>query len=91
MVTVFDDSLFSDSLDVANQLRNANIPTILFTDKQKIQKQFKFADRIGIPIVLVLGPEEKINNQITVKNLKTRNQENVAIDNLVIFIKEQLA
>ncbi|MDO9087778.1 MAG: histidine--tRNA ligase [Anaerolineaceae bacterium] len=91
MVTVFDDSLYFDSLEVANQLRNANIPTILVNDKQKIQKQFKFADRIGIPIVLVLGPEEKINNQITVKNLKTRNQENVVIDNLVIFIKDQLA
>lgn len=88
MVTVFDDSLYSDSLDVANRLRNANIPTILFNEKQKIQKQFKFADRIGVPIVIVIGPEEKSQNQVTVKNLLTRQQENVEIDRLVAYLQD---
>jgi histidyl-tRNA synthetase len=88
MVTVFDDSLYSDSLDVANRLRNANIPTILINEKQKIQKQFKFADRIGVPIVIVIGPEEKSQNQVTVKNLLTRQQENVEIDRLVAYLQD---
>ncbi len=72
-------------------MRNAEIPTILVNENQKLQKQFKYADRIGVPIVLVLGPEEKNNKQVTVKNLKTRQQENVLIENLVVYIKNQLA
>lgn len=91
LVTVFDETLYRDSLEIANNLRNSEIPTILFNENQKLQKQFKYADRIGVPIVLVLGPEEKNNNQVTVKNLKTRQQENVLIENLVIYIKDQLA
>ena len=91
LVTVFDEFLYPDSLEIANMLRNSEIPTILFNENQKLQKQFKYADRIGVPIVLVLGPEEKNNNQITVKNLKTRQQENVLIENLVNYVNEQLA
>jgi len=39
----------------------------------------------------VLGPEEINNNIVTVKNLKTRQQENVLFENLVTSIKDQLA
>lgn len=91
LVTVFDETFYPDSLDLSNLLRKADIPTILINEKQKLQKQFKFADRIGVPIVLVLGPEEKNNQQVTVKNLKTRKQENVLIEKLVPYLKEQLA
>jgi histidyl-tRNA synthetase len=91
LVTVFDETLYPDSLEIANILRNAEIPTILVSENQKLQKQFKYADRIGVPIVLVLGPEEKNNNIVTVKNLKTRQQENVLFENLVTSIKDQLA
>lgn len=91
LVTVFDETLYSDSLEIANILRNAEIPTVLVNENQKLQKQFKYADRIGVPIVLVLGPEEKNKKQVTVKNLKTRQQENVLIENLVAYVKDQLA
>ncbi len=91
LVTVFDETLYQNSLEIANYLRNSEIPTILFNENQKLQKQFKYADRIGVPIVLVLGPEEKNNQQVTVKNLKTRKQENVLTEKLVSYLKEQLA
>jgi len=91
LVTVFDETLFWDSLEVANLLRKSGVPTILMNEIQKLQKQFKFADRIGVPIVLVLGPDEKNEKQVTVKNLKTGHQENVLLEKLVFFIKDQLA
>ncbi len=91
LVTVFDESLYMDSLDISNLLRKSDIPTILVNEKQKLQKQFKFADRINVPIVVVLGPEEKNNQEVTVKNLITRQQDNVPVEKLVSFIKDQLA
>lgn len=91
LVTVFDETLFQDSLTLANTLRNADIPTILVNENQKLQKQFKFADRIGVSIVLVVGPEEQAKQQVTVKNLKTRNQENVDMSSIVSYLKTSLA
>jgi histidyl-tRNA synthetase len=91
LVSVFDETLFPDSLEIANRLRSANIPTVFINEPTKLQKQFKYADRIGVPIVLVLGPDEKKNNQITVKNLKTRNQENIDQLELIPHITKILA
>ncbi len=91
LVTVFNMDLYEDSLKIATMLRKEGIAAILVNDEQKLPKQFKYADRIGVPIVLVLGPEEKQNNQVTVKNLLKRQQENVNTDMLIKFLKEQLA
>ncbi len=91
LVTVFDETLYSDSLEIANKLRNANIPTVFINEPTKLQKQFKYADRIGVPIVLVLGPDEKNINQITVKNLKTRDQNNIDQKELISHITKILA
>lgn len=90
LVTVFDESLYFDSLEIANQIRAANIPTVFITEPMKLQKQFKYADRIGVPIVLILGPEEKENNQITIKNLLTRNQENIPRQELIPYLNKIL-
>ncbi|HSM26173.1 MAG TPA: histidine--tRNA ligase [Anaerolineaceae bacterium] len=91
LVTVFDDAFYGDSLQLANRSRSANIPTILINEPIKLQKQLKFADRIGVPIVLIFGPEEKENNQITVKNLKTREQKNIDVTALEAYLIEILA
>lgn len=91
LVSVFDETLYSDSLEIANKLRNANIPTVFINEPTKLQKQFKYADRIGVPIVLVLGPDEKKIGQITVKNLKTRDQNNIDQKQLISYITKILA
>jgi histidyl-tRNA synthetase len=91
LVSVFNETLFSDSLEIANKLRNANIPTVFINEPTKLQKQFKYADRIGVPIVLVLGPDEKNNGQITIKNLKTRDQKNIDQKELISYITKILA
>ncbi len=91
LITVFDESLYYDSLEVANLIRKANIPAIFMNEPMKLQKQFKYADRIGVPIVLVLGPEEKEKNCITVKDLKSRTQTNIEMKDLVSFLRKNLA
>lgn len=91
LVTVFDNGFYENSLKLANRLRKANIPTILINESMKFQKQLKFADRIGVPIVLILGPEENEKKQIIVKNLKTRVQENIDAETLEAYLIDILA
>jgi histidyl-tRNA synthetase len=91
LVTVFDDSLIGSSLNLASQLRNEGIKTVCYPEAAKLQKQLKFADRMGIQVVLVLGPDEAQNGQVTIKNLKTRNQIQVKISEAAASVKELLA
>ena len=91
LVTLFDESMMAKSMSLASELRRAGIRSICMTETSKIAKQFKYADRIGVPIVLVMGPEEAINNEVTVKNLKNRSQVNIKRADAVTYLKNMLA
>ncbi len=58
LITHFDAASGRAALPLLAQLRAAGIPAELYPDASKLQKQFKYADAKGIPLVIVLGPEE---------------------------------
>jgi histidyl-tRNA synthetase len=91
LVTVFDDTLLSDSISLASSLRNHGIKTICYPEIAKLPKQLKFADRMGIKVVLVLGPDEAQAGQVTVKNLSTRTQTQIKLEEAPATVKEFLA
>jgi histidyl-tRNA synthetase len=74
LVTVFDETTLSESLKVAVQLREAGLRTVVYPEVEKMGKQFKFADKLDIPVAVILGPDELANGQAAVKNLKSREQ-----------------
>ena len=83
LVTIFSKELSSKSLKLATLLRENKINTELFPDENtKLDKQLKYADKKGIPYVVILGEEEVKSNTITLKNLKTKEQKQVSVDEL---------
>jgi histidyl-tRNA synthetase len=91
LVTVFDSSLIGSSLSVASLLRDQGIKTICYTETAKLPKQLKFADRMGIRVALVLGPDEEQAGQVTVKNLASHTQVTVKIADAASTVKQFLA
>jgi len=87
LVTVFEEDLSINSMKVAEKLRKAGINTELYTGSGNLKKQFKYADKMGIEYVVVIGSDEIENNKATLKNLKKQSQITVAIDQLVNEIK----
>lgn len=72
MVTVFNESTESDSLKIVRLLRTMNINTELYPSaKDKLVKQFKYADTKHIPQVIIIGPEEIAAKTVTVKSMNT--------------------
>jgi histidyl-tRNA synthetase len=74
LVTIFNPYLQGQAVKVAQQLRSAGINTELYPDTDKLDKQFKYADKKGISYALVVGEEEVRNGTVTLKNLATRQQ-----------------
>ena len=54
-------------LPYVQQLRRKGINTEIYPDSAKIQKQMKYADQRGIPVVIIDRKKEKNNNTFTVK------------------------
>ncbi len=90
IVTVFDDQTMVESLKITNEIRNYGFTTVLYPEPDKLGKQFKFASKAGIPVAVVLGPDEISNNQVAVKNLLTREQVMVDRGKLLTQIRDFL-
>ncbi len=87
LVTVFDASTLSPSLAVAGKLRDANIRTEAFPDSStKLPKQLKYADKKQIPFAIMIGSHEVANNVLTVKNMRTGEQQKVSLEQAIALI-----
>ena len=84
LVTVFDISLFNNSLIIADRLRKNNISTILYPiPNEKLDKQLKYANKKNIPYVVIIGPEEVVSGKIVLKDMKTGEQFKLSKEELV--------
>jgi len=81
LITIFAPTLQGQALSTAKSLRDAGINTELYPDpSDKLDKQFKYADKKGILYAIVLGEDELAKNMLTLKNLSTREQTTVPIE-----------
>ncbi len=74
LVTIFDESLLLASYKLAAKLRQTGLNVTCYPVPAKLGKQFKFADRIGARLALILGPDEDAQGQVAIKNLVDRDQ-----------------
>jgi len=77
IVTLFDEATLSDSMKAADELRRQGYRVVLYPEADKLGKQFKYADKLDIPVAVILGPDEIKEGKAAVKNLKTREQVTV--------------
>lgn len=89
-VTVFDEARLLDSFKLASELRRAGLNVVCYPEAAKLQKQFKYADRIGAKVTLVLGPDEVEQGQVAVKNLLNGEQVSVSRSQLESEIRKIL-
>lgn len=83
LVTVFSKELLVQSIEVAKMLRENGINTELYPDEAaKLDKQLKYADKKGIPFVVIIGPEEAAKKSVVIKNLKTGEQKIIVLNEL---------
>ncbi len=85
LVTIFDEKTIENSLKIYELLTTAGLNTEIYFEPEKLKKQFKYADRKKIPFVIVQGPDEKAQNQVTVKSLQSGKQKTISIDQLITF------
>jgi histidyl-tRNA synthetase len=87
LVTIFSLELKKQSIALSSQLRSSNINTELYLDEHaKVEKQLKYANQKGIPYVAIIGPDEAAKNIVQLKNMETRVQKEVTVEELIEII-----
>jgi histidyl-tRNA synthetase len=73
-VTIFDEQRMLASYKLAAELRREGLNVVCYPEAARLPKQFKYADRVGARVALVLGPDEAEKGQVAVKNLSNGEQ-----------------
>lgn len=83
MVASFDDAQFGEALQIAAELRRAGVSTILNTESVPLKKKLRYADRLGIQLVVLIGEEEVRGRFATVKDMATGENKPIPRQQLV--------
>jgi histidyl-tRNA synthetase len=84
LVTVFDEDTATESLRLSDELRAAGINCeVYLTPKTTLGKQFGYAEKKGIPLAAVLGPDEISAGKVGLKVIETREQRDMARESLI--------
>ncbi|AFY36055.1 histidine--tRNA ligase [Calothrix sp. PCC 7507] len=90
MVVNLQDDLMPIYLKVSQNLRQAGINVVTNFDKRGLGKQFQLADKQGVQLCVIIGSEEAAAQKSSLKDLKTGEQVEVALDDLAAEVKRRL-
>jgi histidyl-tRNA synthetase len=83
LVTLFSADLYAETLALASRLRQAGIKAEQFLEPIRLGKQFRYADRKGVPYVVILGPDEVASGKVVLKDLATGQQQACSEEGLI--------
>ena len=76
------------SLSIIDDLRHHRIPVYHNIIHDQIRAQLERAEGMNIPYVLIMGQKEAMEESVVVRDMNTREQETVPIEELVDYLKK---
>ena len=69
-------------IKLATRLRNNGIRTEVYLNNKKLKAKFKYADKLQIPYVIVVGENEIAENKFKLKNMETGEEKELTIEEI---------
>lgn len=75
------------SIGVANKLRQSDVASEVYLEGGKLQKKLNYANKLGIPYVILIGSDEIETNELTLKDMKVGEQFKLSVDEIINKVK----
>ena len=69
------------------RLRSAGVRAEIYPEPAKMKKQMEYANRRGIPFVVIVGEDELASRHATVKEMHSGEQQTVPFDKLSEYMQ----
>lgn len=69
-------------INIANKLRNNGVKTEIYLNNKKLKAKFKYADKLEIPYVIVIGEDEISQNKFKLKDMKTGEEKDICFEDI---------
>ena len=78
------------AIAAATALRDAGVRTQLYCEQKKFKAKMSYADKLGIPYVILIGEDEIAENVVAVKNMQSGQQEKLSFSEAAAMIKKDM-
>ena len=83
MMVNFGDEYSAYNIKALSKLRESGINSELYPDDSKLKKQFNYANKRGVPFVVIVGEEEIKAERYVLKDMTTGEQSSYKLDDLI--------
>ncbi len=90
LVLRMDDVTMNEQIKLVKALRDGGVPTEMHYSSGRFKKQIGHADKLAIPFVAIQGSRETAKGVVQIKDIRSGEQAEVAVDKAAAFILEQL-
>ena len=86
MISNFDAGAEKYALPMLQKLREAGINSEIYPSSAKLKRQLNYADDKKIPFVILVGSEEMETGLLSLKNMKSGEQQKMKIDEIIVAL-----
>jgi histidyl-tRNA synthetase len=86
-VASVNEEVKNDAIKIASDLRKEGISCQVDLMNRSLGKQFEYADSMGIPFVLVVGPEEVKKKKYKLKDMKKKSEKETSLENILNLLR----
>jgi len=82
-VAAVNDEVRQRALAIANELRGLRIPSDVDLKRRSLVKQLEYADSLGIPYTLIVGPQEIEAGRFKLRDMRKHTEESLTLEEIV--------
>lgn len=87
LISNFDKEAEKYALPILQRLRAEGIAAELYPSSAKLKKQMSYADDKHIPYVILIGTDEMQSSELTLKDMKSGQQQKLSVEAIVALLK----
>ncbi len=82
-----DEAFVNEAVNLAGKLRLQNIAVDVMYRQCKFKKKMEYANKIGVPFLIIIGEEEAKSGMFACKNMTSGEQKTLKLDELIETLK----
>jgi histidyl-tRNA synthetase len=82
-VAAVNDQVRQQAYAVAARLRSLGIPSDIDVKRKSLAKQLEYANSLGIPYTLIVGPQEIESGRFKLRDMKKRAEDTLTLDEII--------
>ncbi|WP_220607542.1 histidine--tRNA ligase [Methanobrevibacter oralis] len=86
-VAPISDNVSAKAYEITQNLRRNNIKADVDLNARKFKKLINYANKINVDKIAIIGENDLNDGKITIKDMKSGNQELIDVDNIVYYLR----